>query len=228
MQPITAQNIKDKKDLVTALQVRMNDHFLEHRMFNVNDALTSILALCDLEQMRSMGKVKKYIEKVNDLLEDVRVYQNQKLFNVNHVIENIINIIEDNFKDIVEIEKNLKSISLMVEGDQCELEHLLLYLFIESIASKKDSIAKVNINLSQIGKEAIIEFKNDHFPFTEEVRKELDRLKESFFGMVRIDATPERIKVIIELSLQSDRNDNKNSSTNSRVEIKDIQLKERK
>ena len=86
----TKRNLEQAK----ALQDDMGAHFFEHTMYDVKDALTSILAICDMEDMKQMPQVKRCIQRVTDLLGDVRLYHDSTLFNINHVLINVINILK--------------------------------------------------------------------------------------------------------------------------------------
>ena len=77
------QATKKNMELAKAFQEDMGAHFFEHTMYDVKDALTSILALCDMEDMKQVPQVKMYILRVTDLLHDVKFYRSSSLFNVN-------------------------------------------------------------------------------------------------------------------------------------------------
>ncbi|MBU1495206.1 MAG: hypothetical protein KJ956_14715, partial [Actinobacteria bacterium] len=129
--PFNKWDAHKKKALVKDLQNSMCAHFLEHTMYSINDALTSILALCDIEEMKTVPKVKKYIQRVNELMNNVQVYQAADYFNANHVLKNVIDIIKDNFKRKVDIKFNHSPINALVKSNQIVLEQILLYIFVE-------------------------------------------------------------------------------------------------
>ena len=127
----TLQIIKKNRELAKKLQSDMDANFLEHAMYDINDALTSILALCDMEQMKSIPKVKNYIQRVNELLNDVQIYQDDKIFNINHLLRNVIDIVKDSFKSKVKILSSFTQVKALVKSNQKCLERILLYILVE-------------------------------------------------------------------------------------------------
>ena len=121
------QETKKNLELAKAFQDDMGAHFFEHTMYDVKDALTSILALCDMEDMKQVPQVKKYIQRVTDLLHDVRLYQSSSLFNVNHVVINVVNVMKHKYKSKISISDDLTFIKASVKSDKSHLEQVLLY-----------------------------------------------------------------------------------------------------
>jgi len=195
---------EQKKELSSELQQKMCHHFLEHRMYDINDSLTSILALCDMEQMKSLHKVKTYIQKVNSLLDDVKAYDSSPFFNVSHVLKNVVNIIQNHFKksDIV-----YESVALKVLGtsDRSRLEHLLIFILIELITDipKNQKDATIKISLSQKNTLAVIKIQKSHYSFSATGLKEIESLKSKFSGDVSISPVSKGIDILIHVPLSS-------------------------
>lgn len=200
------QRVMLKKELTQKLQARMYAHFFEHATHNVNDSLTSILALCDIEQMQTVPKIKQYINHINQILNNLKVYYNENRFNIDDVLKNVIGIIEDEFRGNISIIKKLSESKGSVESSQVQIENILLYLLIELITSQKQNesivnLGKIHINLHQKDKDAQIVIKNDSCSFSEEVLKEIDILKMDFQGKIYITQKNNSITIDIRLPL---------------------------
>jgi len=188
--------------LAVKLQNEMNLNFLDHIMYDVNDALTSILALCDMEDMKSIPKVKTYIQRVNQLLKDIHVYQNVDIFNINHVVENVIDVIKYHFKNKTKIDYSFASVNALTEGDQLRLEQTLLYIFIEmmSVANEADE-SKIFVSLHQKEKDAQILIKKNNFNFSDASVAEINKLKEGFSGSLQMENSNNQITISIKVPL---------------------------
>ena len=193
---------KKNRELAENLHNEMDANFLEHAMYDINDALTSILALCDMEQMKSIPKVKGYIKRVNELLNDVQIYQDDKTFNVNHLLRNVIDIIKDNFKDKVKILTSFVLVRALVKSHQKLLERILLHLFSELInVTDKPEENNINVLLSQKNNEAQILIIREDFNFSHEQLKEVGILSEGFSGKLEISKKGTGISISIRLPL---------------------------
>ncbi|MBN1258511.1 hypothetical protein JXA05_02010, partial [Candidatus Peregrinibacteria bacterium] len=192
-----------KRELVKELQNRMSSHFLEHAMYNINDALTSILALCDMEQMKTVPKIKQYIQKVNSLLGDVKIYENTTLFNANHVVQNVTDIIEDNFRGKSKIIRDFSLIRGFVESDQKKLEEMLLYLLVEFMTSDAAGHSEpVVVSLHQKESDMRIVIMKDSYSFSLSALKEFNRMRGEFGkGVVQMSPYKEGVEVNIRLPL---------------------------
>ena len=193
---------KKNRELAEKLQSDMESNFLEHAMYDINDALTSILALCDMEQMKAVPKVKGYIERVNDLLSDVQINQDDTTFNVNHLLRNVIDVIKDNFKNEVKILSSFTTVKALVNSNQKTLERILIYLFIELMTvTDTKSDQSVNVSLIQKGSEALIRIKREGFSFSHEQLKEVGELQAKFSGKMEISKSENVTLITINLPL---------------------------
>lgn len=198
----TLQIAKKNRELAVELQSEMDANFLEHAMYDINDVLTSILALCDMEQMKSIPKVKEYIKRVNELLNDVQIYQDETTFNVNHLLRNVIDIVKDNFKNKVKILTTFSTVKALVKSNQKLLERVLLYLFIELITTpNKPEEGSIYVTLSQKDNEAIIQIRHDDFIFSHEQLKEVGELREDFSGNMEVSKKGNGVSISIRLPL---------------------------
>jgi len=171
-------------------------------MYDVNDALTSILALCDMEEMKSIPKVKTYIQRVNELLKDLRVYQNVNMFNMNHVLENVIDVIKYHFKNKTKIDYSFSKVNALAEGYQVKLEHMLLYILIEMMSGGTETDdSKIFISLHQKEKDAQILIKKVGYSFSQLAITEIDKLKENFAGNMQMENQGGEFSVNIRIPL---------------------------
>lgn len=166
------QACKKNLELAKAFQDDMGALFFEHTMYDVKDALTSILALCDMEDMKQMPQVKKYITRVTDLLQDVRVYQSSSLFNVNHVVINVINVMKHKYKSKISFVDDLTFINASVKSDKSHLEQVLLYALIEASESAQSRL-QLNIELAQRERDAVITMRLEGFKYSTVAIKEI-------------------------------------------------------
>ncbi|MBN2087710.1 hypothetical protein JW758_05155 [Candidatus Peregrinibacteria bacterium] len=193
---------KKNRELAEKLQSEMDANFLEHTMYDINDVLTSILALCDMEQMKSIPKVKNYINRINELLNDVQIYQDEKNYNINHLLRNVIDMLMHNFKDKVKILTNFVPVKALAKSNQTRIERMLLYLFIELILTpdKLDNNI-INVELFQKEKEAVVKIKRDDFHFSHEQIKEFTALAEDFIGSQIIEKKGNGVLITIKVPL---------------------------
>jgi hypothetical protein len=198
---------KGNMELVEKLHNKMDGNFLEHTMYDINDALTTILALCDMEQVKSIPKIKKYIERINNSLRNVQVYQDKGVFNVNHVLNNVIDVIDDNLRHKVQLECSLTPINALAKSNQTIIERILLYLLIEIITSPRDNNddLKLIISLNQAEKDARIVIKKYNFSFSPAAMKDIDALKSKFAGKLNINTANSATEIDIRIPLDFTR-----------------------
>lgn len=195
---LAKKNVK----LAEKLQSEMDANFFEHAMYDINDALTSILALCDIEQMKGVPKVKGYIQRVNELLNDVQVYQDEKIFNVNHLLRNVIDIINDSFNSEVKILTSFVVVKALVKSNQKQIESILLYLLVELIMIPNNSEKNnIHVELSQKDNEVQIMIRREDFSFSHEQLKEASELRENFTGKMEILKKGNGVSISISLPL---------------------------
>ena len=198
----SAQATKENKKLATDLRNKMNANFLEHAMYDINDALTSILALCDMEQMKSIPKVKEYIQHINGLLDDVQIYQDGTVFNISHVMNNLIDVVKDNFKSKAKISYSYTPVKALVESSQAQLEQILLYLFVELIESNEEGKdPQIFVKLHQKEKDVQITVSKSEHLFSSSSLEEFEFLRKDFIGTIRIDTNGNGVQVQIRLPL---------------------------
>jgi hypothetical protein len=199
---LSLQATKENQELSKKLHEDMNANFLEHTMYDINDSLTSILALCDMEQMKNIPKIKNYIQRVNELLDYVQIYQDKTIFNVNHVLNNVIDIIKDHFKSKVKISYSFNPVKALAKSNQLQLEQILLYVFVELIKlNGEEGDSEISIKLHQREKDAQIIISKNVFSFSSNALKEIDVLRENFVGSMQINPKNEGVEIDIRLPL---------------------------
>lgn len=197
------QATKKNLGLAKAFQDDMGAHFFEHTMYDIKDALTSILALCDMEDMKQVPQVKKYIQRVTDLLGDVRLYRSTSLFNVNHVVINVINVMKSKYASKLSINHDLSFIKAYVKSDKSHLEQVLLYSLIEAVESSSEPV-QVKIELAQKEKDAVITMRLSNFQYSPVVLKEMLTFHQPSVFRMQITPQGQGTEILIRLPLSFD------------------------
>ena len=197
------QATKKNMELAEALQDDMGAHFFEHTMYDVKDALTSILALCDMEDMKQVPQVKKYIQRVTDLLHDVRFYRSSSLFNVNHVVINVINVLKSNYKAKIHIADELSFIKAFVKSDKSHLEQVLLYSLIEAVEACSGDL-NMQIELAQKEHDAVITIRLKDFVYSSVALKEIQNFHDPAAFKMQINTQGQGTEIVIRLPLSFD------------------------
>lgn len=182
------QGLKQNLELANTLQEGLTANFFKHTMYGVKDALSTILALCDLEEMKNIDRVKNNIQRVNGLIEDVALYHSGQVFNAKHVLENILNVLTDYYKGALNLTFEANLPEAVVYAEQSHFEKSLLYIFTQIVEQSKNEVGELphsipaEVNLLQKGMDmlVLIHFQGEHFEPI--VRKELLAFanKESF------------------------------------------------
>ena len=194
------------EDLVERLQVDSRMLFYDRMMYDVNDSLTSILALCDMEAKGSIPKINKYISNINRSLHNTKNYHTsftgEKRFDVSLVIKNILRVLEDNYKE-VQLIPFVSDIKAPGIGDQSLFEKILLRIFIDMCHEDPD-ISDIMIELRQKDQDAVLTILKDRFTFSKECLKRIDKLKEKtdFKKGIQINPHNKGVEVIIKIPLQ--------------------------
>jgi len=195
----TRKNMESAK----AFQDDMGAHFFEHTMYDVKDALTSILALCDMEDMKQVPQVKKYIQRVTDLLQDVGFYRSSSLFNVNHVVINVINVMKGNYKAKIHIDHDLSSIKAFAKSDKSHLERILLYSLIEAVEAVPEEL-NLAIELAQKEHDAVITIRLNDFTYSSVALREIQSFHDSLAFRMQISNQEQATEIVIRLPLSFD------------------------
>ena len=204
---LKSQIIAKYDELVKQLQAEARMLFYDHMMYDINDSLTSILAVCEVEPKEAIPKIKQYIHRINQSLNITKNYQNnsyaEKRFNVSLVSKNIIRVIKENYKDI-KLVSLISDIKAPVLGDQSKFEQLLLYIFVGMFFQGNTSDSEILIELRQKDQNAMFTVLKDTFSFSKEILGQIDKIREEtdFKGNVQITPQGKGVEVIIKIPLQ--------------------------
>ncbi len=204
---IRKQDLKRQGEIIEKLQQEARMLFYDRMMYEVNDSLTSILAVCDVEGRESIPKVKQYIHRVNQSLLDAKNYQSHfssdKKFNVSLVVKNLIHVIKENYKE-GKFACLISDIKAPVQGDQSKFEILFLNIFVSMILEGRDSDSEILIELRQKDQNAMLTILKDSHVFSKKSLEKINELreKEGFKGMISITPHGKGVEVIIKIPLQ--------------------------
>ncbi len=195
--------LKKNIDLVKSLQNDMGSKFFDYLTYDIKDALTSILAICDMEEMRQIEQVKIHIKQVNCLLDDIKLYGNNSIFNIKQVIVNIINILKNQYKTKAQIKYKITSIGGFVKGDKIYLENILLYILVESLEKGEKNL---NLELYQKEHKAIIKISLNDNLLSDLVMKEIKTFSEEISLKFFIDPKKQKTEIFFYIPLSFDNN----------------------
>lgn len=198
---------KKQQELVSYLQQEASELYYDRMMYDINDSLTSILAVCDVEGKEAVPKIKQYIHRINQSLNSTKSYQSNsdedKKFNVSLVLKNLVKVIEEKYKD-VKMACLLSDIKAPVQGDQSIFEKLLLHVLVNMFFTGNSNNSEVLIEMRQKDQYAMITILKDQHKFSEPVMDMINNLKEDegFNGELQITQRGNGVEVIIRIPLQ--------------------------
>jgi len=193
-------------ELVKKLQKEARMLFYDRMMYDINDSLTSILAVCDDDKKGAIPKIKDCINRINTSLGDTRQYQSDfgsdVKFDIQLVIKNLIRVIKGYNREVA-VKYLLPEIKAPATGDRAVFEELLLNIFID-ILKKDSSKEEISIELKQKDKDAMVIISNNYCTLSEEVIREINNIKvdKNFIGNIQIRPQGGGIEVIIKIPLQ--------------------------
>lgn len=194
----------DQRKLIDLLQKEARTLFYDKMMYEINDSLTSILAICDAEPTNSIPKIKEHINKINESLKKTKSYQSSTCdtneFDIALSLKNLLRVVRENYRDLSLI-SFISDIKAPAKEDQSSFEQLFLYLF-DSLFIAGDS--EVMIELKQKDQDAMITISKKHCSFNKEVTERINHFKneKSFHGSIHMAAEGSEAEVVIRLPLQ--------------------------
>jgi hypothetical protein len=221
------QASKKNLKLAKELQNEMSSHFFENTLFDVKDSLTSILALCDMEDMKQTGKVKMYIRKISDMLNDVRLYHNSECFNVTHVLQNIISTIQSKYKGLVKLDQSITPIKALAKADQQHLEQVLLFLLIEAIEANPEKTQTITVDLHQKSHDAQITVHVEDFKYSDVSQKELETIHDQSIFKLQLEHRQGDAEVMIRIPLKFEVKGQGKNEDGLHFRLTDLQLMEK-
>lgn len=175
----------NQKELVSQLQKEAQQLFYDRMMYDINDSLTSILAICDVEAKGVVPKVKEYIHRINKSLHNTKSYQKSTLdkkFNINLVLRNLMRVIDENYV-LPKKAALLSEIKASVQGSQSHFEQLFLHIFVNLFPEGNQSDADILIELRQKDQNAMLTIIKDDSLLASDALERIDEvIKESKFG----------------------------------------------
>jgi hypothetical protein len=200
------QNQDKSGELVAKLQQEAHMLFYDKMMYDINDALTSILAVCDVEGKEGIPKVKQYIHRINQSLNNTKNYQSvcssNKQFNISAVLQNLINVIKDKYK-AAKLTCLISDIKAPVQCDQSRFEEFFLYMFINMLTSVNAMDSEILIELRQKDQDSMITILKDFYVFEPEVMEKINKIsnKSDFNGIIQITNHGKGVEIIIKIPL---------------------------
>ncbi len=204
---LKTQSLNKHNELVEKLRREARVLFYDKMMYEINDALASILAVCDVEGREGVPKIKQYIHRINQSLNNTKNYQNnfnsEKRFNISAVIDNLIKVVKENYKD-TKLACLISDIKAPVSGDQTKFELLFLHIFVSILKQNKSHESEILIELRQKNQDAMITILRDSHTFQDGELELINSIKEdeSFIGEVKITPQGKGVEIIIKIPLQ--------------------------
>ncbi|MBI5422427.1 HAMP domain-containing histidine kinase [Candidatus Peregrinibacteria bacterium] len=204
---LKSQVIQKMKEEVDRLQAEARLHFFDNMMYEINDSLTSILAITEMEPKDSIPKIKHYIHRINQSLHSTKSYQisskGEERFNLTLVLRNLLYVIEEHYKK-AKLVTLISDIKAPVLGDQSKFEQIFFYIFVDILA-RAESETEILVEARQKDQFAMVTILKDQFAFSEEALAQIDRLTEEspdLKGRLQITPQGNGVELIIKIPLQ--------------------------
>ena len=204
---LKSQIVERMRERVARLQNEARMQFFDRMMYEINDSLTSILAITEMEPKDSIPKIKQYIHRINQSLQNTKHYQTVssgvKMFNVTQVLRNLVHVVEGNFKK-AKLVSLISDLRAPVLGDQAKFEQLFFTIIVD-IVERAEGESEVLIECRQKDQFAQITILKDRFTFSEEVLGEVNRIAEEtadFKGRLQVTPQGNGVEVILKIPLQ--------------------------
>ncbi|MFH1012762.1 MAG: hypothetical protein V1760_03380 [Candidatus Peregrinibacteria bacterium] len=202
---LTLQVKKKADEMVEKLRSEVPQNLLQRAICDVNDSLTSILAISDSEAPQTVPKIKECIKRINQSLQALKGYQSAKdqkgSFNINAVTENILNVVQENFQEGLKISRLMTEIKARCEGDQSDFEGFLLYLLVYLAQSTASEKSEILIELRQKGNDAMITILKDHCALEGEQMEDIEEHAGKVNGIFKITPQGKGIEIILRIPL---------------------------
>jgi len=204
---LKSQIVEKMRAGVARLQNEARMRFFDRMMYEINDSLASILAITEMEPKDSVPKIKQYIHRINQSLQNTKHYQavssGAKTFNVSLVLRNLVQVTEGDFRK-AKLVTLISDLRAPVLGDQTKFEQLFLTILLD-IVGRVDGESETLIECRQKDQFAQITILKDRFSFSEEAMGEINRITEEeadFRGRLQITPHGNGIEVILKIPLQ--------------------------
>jgi hypothetical protein len=200
------QNTDKHSELVSKLQQEARTLFYDKMMYDINDALASILAVCDTDGREGIPKVKQYIHRINQALNNTKSYQSvfkyNKQFNISSSLQNLLHVIKDKYK-AAKLTCLISDIKAPVQCDQSRFEEFFLYMFINMLTGASVMDSEILIELRQKDQDAMITILKDFYVFGPEALEKINKIsnRSDFNGDIQITNHGKGVEIIIKIPL---------------------------
>lgn len=225
------QGADNYRSLIKELQRETHALFFDNMMYEINDALTSILASCDVDGREAIPKIKQYIHRINQSLNNAKNLNSEvtgdRRFNIGIVLQNLIHTIKEKYKH-AKMACLISDIKAPVYGDQSKFEELLLYIFINIFSCPEAFDSEMLIELRQKDQDAMITILKDSHAFQAEELQYINSMNKGsgFEGEIQITPHGQGVEVIIRIPLhfgtENIPHKNKTTPVVQKIEIKSI------
>jgi hypothetical protein len=167
--------------------------------------LTSILAITEVEPKDAIPKIKKYIHRINQSLNNTKSNQitqsGEKRFSATHVIKNLLRVIGESYPT-VKIASEIADIKAPVMGDQGKFEQLFFYILLGILYRGE---GEVLVELRQKDQFAVLTVLKSDSEFMEEALEQIAKVEEEapdFKGRIQISREKGAVEAVFKLPLQ--------------------------
>lgn len=167
-----------KLELIKSLQQEAAGLFFEHRMHEINESLTTILALTDIGSKDPLPKIRDHVESINVSLKSVKQYQKganeNTVFEVGTLLKNIQEVLRPHIprQDLGWF--NVADIRIKVDAPLKPLQDLLVALMVVMCPSEEG--ASVCLEARQKGVDYYIQVSSEESGMADEVRGYINEL----------------------------------------------------
>jgi hypothetical protein len=204
---LKSQMVEKMRVEVERLQGEARMLFFDRMMYEVNDSLTSILAITEVEPKDAIPRIKHYIHNINRSLNNAKGYQlvskGEKKFNVTQVLRNLVEVVENNYRG-AKLETLIYDLKAPGVGDQTRFEQLFLTLVVD-ILSRPGTDPEILIECRQKDEFAVVTLLKASFAFSEEAKDQVNRIVQEvadFKGRFQITQQEGGVEVAIRIPLQ--------------------------
>lgn len=204
------------------LKQRAKVLFHQHMIYDINDSLTSILAICDTRAKEIVPDVKQMIRRINRSLQNTGDYHVQSAkevntFDIDLVVQNLIRVIKEEYKKI-NVTSFIAPLQFRVQGDQSGFEKLFLVVLCELIQNSCSE--DILIELRQRKHEIAVTVVMNHTHCRSEIKKMVDdiEVEYGFINKTQITETGDGVEVVIKSPLVIGEN------YNSTIRVSDVKV----
>lgn len=211
---------------VKKLQREISAGIFDSTVHEINDSLTSILAVCETEGKEAIPKIKQYIHRINQSLENAKNTQEsesaEEKFNITQLTKSVVSVVQNEFKNrkLICLVSDIKA---PTSGSRKNLELLLLNLLTDMFSSGDSDLSEVLIELRQKDQDVMLTIIKDLYHLTPEIHSIIDDLIKKSTYEVNISPQGQGIEVVIKAPLQFGL-----SAVQPGIKVSDVKLQQGK